>query len=73
MTDFGTKHFCGATYTDGHVTESLCRATKTFSHAIKQFLHQYHKILSLCNIKEELASLFFLSITRSQYCVVLMQ
>ena len=25
-----------------HTTESLCRATKAFSHTINQLLHQYH-------------------------------
>ena len=31
------------TYADGRATESLCSATRTFSHTIKQLLHQYHK------------------------------
>ena len=38
-------------------TESLCSTTKTFSHTIKQLLHQYHKILALCNIKGDLVLL----------------
>ena len=53
--------------------QSLCSATKTFICAIKQLSHQYHKILALCNIKEELASSFSMNIARSQYFVVLMQ
>ena len=67
------KKFCHATYADGRATESLCSATKTFSHTIKQLLHQYHKLLALCNIKGELASSFSLNIARSQYFVALMQ
>ena len=35
---------------DGRATESLCSATKTFSHTIKQLLHQYHKVLALCKL-----------------------
>ena len=66
MRVFATKNICCA-------TESLCSATKNFSHTIKQLLHQYHKILALCNIKGELASSFSLNIARSQYFVVLMQ
>ena len=60
------------TNADGHATESLCSATETFSHT-KQLLHQYHKILALCNIKGELASSFSLNIAHSQYFVVLMK
>ena len=51
----------------------LCSATTTFSHTIKQLLHQFHKTLALCNIKGELASSFSLNIARSQYFVVLVQ
>ena len=32
------------------MTESLCCATIIFSYKIKQLLHQYHKILTGCNI-----------------------
>ena len=62
--DFATKQFCRATYADGRATESLYGATKTFSHMIKQLLHQYHKILDLCNIKGALARPFSLNIAR---------
>ena len=62
MTDFETTDFCRTTYADGGGTESLCSATKPFSKTIKQLLHQYLKILTLCNIKGELANSFSLNI-----------
>ena len=34
---------CCATYANDRATESWCSTTKTFSHTIKQLLHQYHK------------------------------
>ena len=64
---FATKNICRATYDDCRVTESLRIMTKNFSHTIKQLFHQYHIILALCNIKEELESSFSLNIARSQY------
>ena len=54
--------FCRTTHADGRETESLCSATKTFSHTIKQLLYQYNKILTLCNIKRELARSFSLNL-----------
>ena len=36
---------------------------KPFSHTIKQLLHQYHKILALCNIKRRTRKLVLL-----EYC-----
>ena len=67
------KNICRATYDDCRATESLRTVTKNFSRTIKQLFHQHHKILALFNIKGELASSFSLTITRSQYFVVLMQ
>ena len=58
------KEFRRTTYADGRATESLGSATKTFSHTIKQLLHQYHNIM---------ASSFSLDIACSPYFVVLMQ
>ena len=72
-TDFQTKKSCCTAYADGRAKESLCSTTKTFTDTIKQLLHQYHKILALCNIRGELASWFPLNISRSQYVVVWMQ
>ena len=72
-TGFATNNFCRATYVQGRTTKSLFRATKIFSHTIKQLLHQCHKILALCNITGELASSFSLNIAHSQYFVILMQ
>ena len=72
-TDFVTKQFCRTAYTDDRAKESLSSATKTFSHTIKQLLHQYHKILAWCNIAGQFASSFSLNITRSQYLWWLMQ
>ena len=58
------KNACCTKYVDG-------RATKNFSRTVRQLLHQYHKILALCNIKRELPSSFPLNIARSQYFVLL--
>ena len=51
-------------------TDLIRSAIKSFSNMIKLLLHQYHKILALCNIKGELASSFSLNTVCSQYFVV---
>ena len=66
------QNFCLMLYADCRTTETLCSATEAFSHTIKHLLHQYHNILALYNIKEELVSSFFLNIACSKYFVVLM-
>ena len=69
--DFATKFFL-TTYADGGITESLCSATKAFRHTIKQLLHQYHKVIAMCNNKGEIATSFSMKTAHSQYSMVLM-
>ena len=59
-TDFASNNYRGE-------TESLRSITEIESNVVKQLSHQYHKILSLRNTKEELASSLSLHTVRSQY------
>ena len=46
----------------------IVQCNKNFIHTLKQFLHQYHKTLALCDIKGDLPSSFSFNIACSLFC-----